>query len=271
LILLASLIYGAAMMLIAESWHHIVAGLTAAPPSRFTTWPSFGVTQVAKYLPGNVFHYVGRHVWLNRQGVTHGEAIAAMLWEVVLLCGSALLCASAVLAVWPIPIVSVAPADISAGATLVLAALVLGFLSVIAVRKAVPRLRRHIPRAVALIVSGLALLAFFALQGLAFSLLFPAVGQRAAAGAVAVAILSWLVGYATPGAPGGIGSREAVLVALAAPLTGAADALILAALFRVVTTGGDFVCFGLSSLVALRGVDRPAHSPQPAQPTKSQG
>ena len=51
--------------------------------------------------------------------------------------------------------------------------------------------------------------------------------------------VSWTLGFLTPGAPSGIGVREAVLVFLLSPLVGSAEAIILSILFRLVTVGGD--------------------------------
>ena len=256
LILLTGAIYGVAMMFIAESWHHIISGTSGATLSRFTTWPSFGVTQVAKYLPGNVFHYVGRHIWLKRQGVTHRAALTGTVWEIALMSASALGCAAIVLMISPIDIGAVPATQVSVVSAILLGALLLGLLVVVVVRRRAPSLAEFIPREPSLIRSPLALMVFFGLQGAAFCLLFWTIGARPPIGAAAIAILAWLVGYVTPGAPGGIGSREAVIVALATPLTSPADALILAGLFRVVTTLGDLVCFAISSLFARGSPDR---------------
>jgi len=58
---------------------------------------------------------------------------------------------------------------------------------------------------------------------------------------------SWIAGYITPGAPAGLGVREAVLVSALTPLYGASVAVGLTVSLRVVTTMGD----GLVFLIAL--------------------
>ena len=57
------------------------------------------------------------------------------------------------------------------------------------------------------------------------------------------AILAWLAGYLTPGAPGGIGPREAALLFLLADQVAPADLILATLLFRVVTIAGDVICF----------------------------
>lgn len=54
--------------------------------------------------------------------------------------------------------------------------------------------------------------------------------------------VAWTAGFPTPGAPGGLCVREAVLPALPGPVTGDAAALA----WRLATLGGELVYFGSS-------------------------
>lgn len=65
----------------------------------------------------------------------------------------------------------------------------------------------------------------------------------AAGAAVAAFAASWIAGFATPGAPGGIGIRETALIALLTPLCGEATAVAAALELRLVTTLGDLLFF----------------------------
>jgi hypothetical protein len=69
--------------------------------------------------------------------------------------------------------------------------------------------------------------------------------------------IAWSVGFLTPGAPSGIGIREAILIILLSPSTGDANALMLALVFRLVTIAGDSI-FYLISLFPRRQRKRPA-------------
>src|SRR6056297_250751 len=55
--------YGAALFLLAESWHRIAGAFGTEP--RWRTFPSYTATLVARYLPGNVMHLLGRAAWLR--------------------------------------------------------------------------------------------------------------------------------------------------------------------------------------------------------------
>jgi uncharacterized membrane protein YbhN (UPF0104 family) len=57
----------------------------------------------------------------------------------------------------------------------------------------------------------------------------------------AIFAAAWLVGFVTPGAPAGIGVREAALVALLSPITGNEIGLAAAALSRIMSVVGDAV------------------------------
>jgi hypothetical protein len=121
-------------------------------------------------------------------------------------------------------------------------------------------IRRHPGRGTALAQALLLYLGIFGLYGLAAHLLLRTVlGQPlgpsllALTGAFAAA---WIGGFFTPGAPAGLGVREALLVGLLTPQLGPEAALGLAVAFRLVTTLGDAVGF-VAGLVMLRGISAP--------------
>ena len=72
-------------------------------------------------------------------------------------------------------------------------------------------------------------------------------------------VTSWLAGYVTLGAPGGIGVREAALLLLLGGALGEAETLVLAIGLRVATTFGDVFLFGLSVAVQNRWAQRADH------------
>ena len=60
--------------------------------------------------------------------------------------------------------------------------------------------------------------------------------------------IAWLAGYLVPGAPGGLGVRETMMVLLLSPVVGAGTAVGLGLTLRVTTTVGDAVAFALGML-----------------------
>jgi uncharacterized membrane protein YbhN (UPF0104 family) len=67
-----------------------------------------------------------------------------------------------------------------------------------------------------------------------------------------------VIGFVTPGAPAGLGVREAVLLLLLAHGMGAANASLLILTLRIATTLGDMLCFviGLAMMPRVRAQRR---------------
>ena len=76
---------------------------------------------------------------------------------------------------------------------------------------------------------------------------------------------AWIVGLIAIYAPGGIGVREAVLVAILGPRIGSADALVVAAASRVVFTVADLIPAALSLPLLRRQTHLAAEPAPPAQ------
>jgi uncharacterized membrane protein YbhN (UPF0104 family) len=231
-------VYGAALLLLAEQWHRIVAIFGTEPRGR--TYPSYTMTLVARYLPGNVFHIVGRAAWLHDGPLGGGALARASFLELVLTPLGALILLFTLLPVLPLGEVTLAgfPAPLAAAAGL--AAATGAALQVLNRRGALRAALGPL-----LLSAG-----FMAILGASFAALAAFVAGIPAPLAAAAALAAWLVGYATPGAPGGIGVREAVLVALLAGTAAPEQALLLALLFRGVTIVGDGVCFLLGLALA---------------------
>jgi uncharacterized membrane protein YbhN (UPF0104 family) len=67
--------------------------------------------------------------------------------------------------------------------------------------------------------------------------------------------IAWVIGFVTLVSPGGIGVREAVLLAGLTPAYGAGTALGVAILYRLVTSLGDGLGF-LIGFIAEKRLDR---------------
>ena len=63
---------------------------------------------------------------------------------------------------------------------------------------------------------------------------------------LAAICLPWAIGFVTPGAPGGIGVREATMVLILSQVMPPLESLLIPVLMRMVTIAGDFVAFALS-------------------------
>ncbi len=223
------IVYGAALFLLGLAWHAVLVALEARPHSMVHSVRSHTTAQLAKYVPGNVFHFVGRHMMHSAQGGDDKRLAMAAVVENGLLVFAALVVA----------LVCLAPGA-SAGMRPLTLALGLMFAAGIAVAALLAR-RLNGPQRRSAFAAFAAMLGFFAIMAGVLVALGHLVGLGTSPALAGGGITAWIAGFLTPGAPGGLGVREAVMV-IAGGGASAEKLLMLGVLLRVVTFGGDLVC-----------------------------
>jgi hypothetical protein len=247
--LLACACYAAAAALLGLAWVTLVRIAAGGRPAAMPLYASHLRSQLAKYLPGNVFHLAYRHVAARRAGVGHAPLALALGMESSLLIASAATFSIGV--VTDVRVATVAPwAHWLAWGGLVLP-FVAGFAASIHARRthgaaAMP----HVLRATLVVLA--IDLAFFALATAALRSLSPAAAGLPIASWCGWLALAWLLGYVMPGAPAGVGVRETVLVIGLGPALGEADALVVALAYRLVTVVVDALSAGAGFLLRER-------------------
>jgi hypothetical protein len=224
------------------------------------------VTQVGKYLPGNVAQHVGRATMGFSRGINPSRFALTVGIEIGLLT-----LASAVVGVTAFFFSSTSMAVLAGHTRMLVTGVILGaplaILAVVAAARFGPGLvRRHFPRIASVFDSGLrvspiAMLAAFAIYCLVYlvfglgivlmaGMLLPAVAQDGwlLVGSFA---LAWIIGFVTPGAPAGLGVREGAIMFLLGTYYPAAAAAMIAVALRIATTLGDVALLPLG-IVLLR-------------------
>jgi hypothetical protein len=217
----------------------------------------YATTQIMKYIPSNVVHFVGRHVALRRRGVSHLALVSTVFGEAaILVCGACLTVlafeAEVLFAVYGRYVrLEKAPVIVALALAFCLCA-TLTWLHGARLRRSISTgvHRRLVPR---LMLALGAAAVFFASTTLLISeacraLLDDPAGFSTSAVAATLAG-AWVVGFIVPGASAGIGVREAVVILLLSPAVGAANAAVIATIYRVVTAGGDALLAGSGGLV----------------------
>lgn len=216
-----------------------------------------GKSQISKYLPGNVFQYAGRIV-LGRQYQIPLEAIVISTGiETITLVftGAAIAILGLLLDsnyFFDFPISDLKERELTTAVLLTFSILCLVFI-VFKIFLPLPewvRVRLAYLNIGRIIISALLYIIVFVLYGLSISLLlemFWGVNLKShwyqfTWGFAA----AWVVGLVTPGAPGGIGIREAILASLYSQELGEGLATGLSLILRVITSLGDLVAFGLA-------------------------
>lgn len=216
---------------------------------------------IVKYLPGNVFHFAGRHVMGKGLGAAQGDILKSNILEV----GGILLCAGLIVMMsfhgggLVIPGNSIIAANLKTAAYIAVTGAAIG-----AILLFHERVRGFLKRFISpekwrsYVTVLLLYMTFFAvtggvLQGIMMLVSHPAVFSFDDTSLfIAVFSLSWISGFIIPGAPGGLGVREFIILLMLGPGYGETPALSAALLLRIITVGGDVLSFLYSFLFSLR-------------------
>lgn len=243
---------GAGFLLVA-AWRAIVERLGAGRLTGRQALYVYGASLLGKYLPGNVFHLAGRHLLATRESVPAGAAAGSIALE-----HASLALAAGCLAL--LHGVRGLPQAIAWTLALGLAAMAAPLLARVA-RTFGGRDESAPPPAHPLDwwrAWGLHLL-FFVVSGAVLAATAAALAEPGSAlgGGATVRLVfafapAWIAGFLTPGAPAGLGVREAVLVASLQSILGAEAAVLVALALRLVGSVADLLIFGWAQLLGRR-------------------
>lgn len=222
---------------LALAWHTLLRHQLINVSLRWSVL-TYGVSQLAKYVPGNIAHLAGRQVLAVAAGLPGWQLAKVMAVEL----GIQAIAAS-VFAILIIPVVWPSLPVWAALLAWVAAVAIMGW--------GAGRFNRALT--LALIWNWLFLLSsagvFVAIlvglmpQSLSFTLVIAAGSSF---------IVAWLIGFVTPGAPAGVGVREVVLLALLGSYLPEQSLLLAVVLARLVTLGGDIVYFSIAGIAVLQ-------------------
>ena len=231
-----TLCYATGFLVLARNWLTMVTALVGTTLPTKPVLHSYTETQIAKYVPGNFMHLVSRHIYLKDLGVSHRPIAFATMLELMTL-----------------PIAAVAAlcfflpfADLSQitgwewEVIVVLWALLAGGLSAGAFGLFWLGQKRLLRPMMIVLARATG---FMLIQGALFGAVLSITAGDFVYLALPVAVLAWLVGFVTPGAPGGMAVREVVYVTFLSKAMASEDVLIAALIFRVMTILGDLTLY----------------------------
>ena len=240
----------------AEAWRailslcgvQIAAGLARGQPM---------VSGIGKYIPGNVAHLVGRLALGKLDGVPATTLGAAMVLEVGITLGVGIAVVGGLLVLRPDIMLSITAefpqlaTGLWPGVLAALLAIGIGA-GTVALTSRLRRLGITRP-SVWQLSKPLALhLVNFTILGISLWAMALAVAPASAPGLLTCAMvfaIAWVAGFLMPGAPGGIGVRDSILVLGLAASVGDGTGLTIALLHRGVSVLGDVVVFGFGVMM----------------------
>lgn len=216
----------------------------------------FLVAQFGKYLPGNVGQHVGRVYMAREAGIPVTVTINSMLMEVFWGAGvgAGLGLLSLMFFVDATSLHGLVDISPMALALLFPAALLLPWLGIRFINFFLPGLARKLsgggrivePRLqTAVVVAGLFVLSFL-VMGIILDFQAHWIFRQVDGSIIELTCLfaiAWIAGYLMPGAPAGLGIREAMMIILLTPIFGSGVAVGLSVTLRVTTTMGDVLAF----------------------------
>ena len=213
-------------------------------------------SNILKYLPGNVMQYVGRNQIAIEEELPHGKVALATLLEIGIVIVSAILVAtmfSWTYAVeWINKFVNINPLVLLIGAVIVILSCIIVFILFRNKLQEYLRgilIKENITKIIGLILYHALILM---LSGIVYFLVMAVLQVNMAPANYLVGIglyaLAFVLGYVTPGVPGGIGIRESILVYFFSAFMLEAQVLTGALLFRIVSVIGDFLAWILITI-----------------------
>ena len=221
------------------------------------------ISHPAKYLPGNVGQYVGRAALARQEGLDLGHVLFTLVAETACAVVAAVIYAAAMLdpGSRDLFVDRLGPGRLAVVVLIALLAALVG--GGLAGHPTLRRLARLPPSSTVPATPGPAIWfsclgltwVSFTLLGICALLLLqgffePSPGALPALSGLFAA--AWVAGFIAPGAPAGLGVREAVLVAGLNPLYGPEVAIALPLLCRLVSVLGDGVAFLVGTLLRRR-------------------
>lgn len=232
-----SVVYFCANFLLSLAWSNLLIGLNIQIDFKKAN-RIYSVTQLAKYVPGNIFQFAGRQVIMMKEGYPGYLIAKSGMLELVLLVLAGVLCGTLVLPLFSIWIVF--PYNI-----------LLLILSVFFVFYVNGKLK--------LIYYNRTLMCYFIFLIISSGIFVSVIQVTAGLHNPSLSfityvmggyIIAWLIGLVTPGSPAGIGIREVVLLFFLKSYYPESAIVLAIIISRIITVFGDFL-FYLSSWIGV--------------------
>jgi len=262
----ASLCFACNIFLTSFYFRWLLRVLSGARVSLRLAVPIYCGTNLYKYLPGNIMHFVGRNrLAVEVKELNHAHVALATILENIFLCLSALIIAAACTYNNLIDYIKMARIPPYAFAAAGGAAAVLCALAVIFRR----HLRKLIHKGLSILtkfnymamirllgVTVLRLLALAATYLAVLALLGQPLGLDLIIKIIGIFVLSWAIGFIVPGAPGGLGVREAILIMFLGNTLNQELLTVSAIVHRVTCIFGDLAAYGMALIYAKVNKDQ---------------
>lgn len=264
LLCIFSLLYGVHMVILSVPWRNVISIITGYNAGFLSLSQIMCKANLLKYLPGNVFQYVGRNEAALRYHLDHLDIALSTGIDVLLNVGSVFLLS---LIMNYQGIVRGFVYCINYNINVLFVLLIIGIcgllLLCVFLRKkffsAVSKIKVFfIKRNISKMIGCILYYMFLGLYtgAIYFSIIYFMLDCKVSANYVIFIIsgylISWITGFIMPGAPGGIGVREATITIILSGIIPEEILLIGIVVYRVVNILGDLIAFLFTDFVYRR-------------------
>ena len=229
LLSLYSFIYFIISLLLAVAWHSVLSSFGIKIPILWSI-KAFGISQFAKYLPGNVLHFAGRYIIASRKKINRPLIAKSIFIEIVML----VIAASCF---FPLAIAAFLGKPFSI--TIFFSLILISYFSLTLYKD------RNLAKILFFYLVFLFSLGF--IFWLTIKVFDPSIEYSLLLSVVGSFVISWLAGFLTPGAPAGVGIREVVILYLLEGSIDQSTLLVAIVSNRLISVVGDLL-FYLSSI-----------------------
>jgi hypothetical protein len=248
------LLHALSYFLLVEGWI-LTLGISGARLPLKEAFTIFSFAQLARYIPGSVFAYASRVHLAKKEEVSRTHTVVSLAFETGLLLGSAAVVSLFTLSHALSPSILLGLVVVTIAVVVAFEPQLFGWFVNLARKKLIGEevklhyshidlLKASIPYFLHWIVFGVALFAVVrSIVPIPVSTLPFIIGINA---------FSWFVGYLAPGAPAGLGIREAAIALLLQRLMPLPTATVIAILSRVVAIVAEMATLAAIKLLALK-------------------
>jgi hypothetical protein len=209
----------------------------------------YSKSNIAKYLPGNVMHYVSRGVYCSEYNIKPSDIFYVSILEVLLKIITAFLVTLFLSYKQLNKVFEIVNLNITMnfGDVVIIGILLLIILFVFIFHKQ-HDIKKSLVIEAKMIRPMLAYTAIFCVNAIPFIFTIYLLSKEriydnTIVYVIGVYTMAWLVGYITPGAPGGIGIKETILLVLLSPIYGQNLILLVAVITRIINVLGDIFAY----------------------------
>ncbi|MBS3970720.1 MAG: hypothetical protein KGZ94_11485 [Clostridia bacterium] len=250
-------LYVLSFLILSIIWFKLIKIFTTEPLNLTACITSLSKSQIAKYLPGNVLHYVGRYIISTIYDIPPKSIAISIFLETLMLIISA--CILSIYLFWNYNNMQLFVFKDTKFFMLYFFIVFIILLVFLAykrnlVSKFLGTIKEYFEcikqSYCVLIFAFLGYISFFCILGIILWYLngiFIPLEAKYLMTFIAMSSLAWVIGYITPGAPGGVGIREAILIVGLSSSFPENEILLLTFVFRLVSILGDIILFLLGT------------------------